>query len=359
MKKRKVKILAFYLPQYHIIPENNVWWGEGFTDWMNVKKARPLFGNHRQPRIPQNQNYYDLMNSDVMKWQSILAQDNGVYGFCYYHYWFNGKLLLERPLENMLNNKDVKIPFCLSWANEPWARTWDGKDTDVLMPQHYGSEKEWNLHFNYLLRFFKDERYIKENNKPLFVIYKTMHIPNIEEMCNYWNSLALVNGFNGLFFVETLGGVQSLPSLKCSEAVIEFEPNYTIAVDPRKTLQVIKHRIMRKMNKGLAIYSYDCVWRNILKRDINRFTKKIFLGGFVDWDNTPRKGMRGIIFKGSSPDKFRHFIKKQIQRSSTNNYIFINAWNEWAEGAYLEPDDTHGLAYLHAIKSAVMNSMEE
>lgn len=348
-----MKILAFYLPQFHEIPENNKWWGKGFTDWTNVKKAKPLVDGQYQPREPLNDNYYDLSDIEVMKWQSKIAQDHGIHGFCYYHYWFNGKKLLEKPLENMLKDKEVAIPFCFSWANEPWARTWDGRDTDVLMPQEYGNEKEWKEHFNYLLQFFNDERYIKEDNKPMMVIYKTMHIPRVEEMCEYWNKLAKENGFDGIYFVETLGGVQDKPCLNISKAAIEFEPNLTMANHDWSFFKKVFNKLRRIFNNGLSIFNYDSIWNEVFKRDVNRFDKELFLGGFIDWDNTPRKRFNGVVFKGSTPDKFENYISNQIIRSNINGYIFINAWNEWAEGTYLEPDKKIGFKYLEAIKKAL------
>jgi lipopolysaccharide biosynthesis protein len=344
-----MKLIAFYLPQFHEIPENNKWWGKGFTDWTNVKKSTPLFQGHNQPREPLNDNYYDLLDIEVMEWQSKVAQEHGIYGFCYYHYWFDGKLLLEKPLENMLNNKNVTIPFCFSWANEPWARTWDGKDKDVLMPQRYGNEKEWEDHFEYLLQFFEDERYIKENNKPLMVIYKTLHIPHVEKMCEYWNKLAIEKGFDGIYFVETLGGVQKEPCLEISKAALEFEPNLTMASHSNYLLKVYRH-IKKFFYSGIQIFDYDHIWNKIFTRDKNRFDKKLYLGAFVDWDNTPRKGYRGVVFKNVTPTKFATYLKKQMKRSESDDYIFINAWNEWAEGAYLEPDKRNGFDYLEKIK---------
>jgi hypothetical protein len=348
-----MKIIAFYLPQFHEIPENNKWWGEGFTDWINVRKAKPLIKNQYQPREPLNDNYYDLSNVNIMKWQSKIALEHGIYGFCYYHYWFNGKLLLEKPLENMLKDKEVEISFCLSWANEPWARTWDGQETDILISQSYGGKKEWEDHFEYLLKYFKDKRYITENNKPMMVIYKTMHIPLVEEMCEYWNELAKNNGFDGIYFVETIGGIQKKPFLNISEALIEFEPNYTIAGHDLNIFEKYLFALKRKFKKGLAIFDYDKIWGKILKRNLNRFQKRIYVGGYVDWDNTPRKGFKGVVFKGSTPEKFEKYIKNQIDRIDQNGYIFINAWNEWAEGAYLEPDKKYGFKYLEAIKKAL------
>ena len=165
-----MKIIAFYLPQFHEIPENNKWWGKGFTEWVNVKKARPLFENHNQPRVPLNKNYYNLLDEKTQKEQVKLANDYGLYGFCFYHYWFDGKLLLEKPVEKFLENKSLDTHFCICWANEHWTNAWANKEAKVLIEQKYGNKKEWKEHFDYLLNFFKDDRYIKENNKPLLVI---------------------------------------------------------------------------------------------------------------------------------------------------------------------------------------------
>ncbi len=352
----KIKILAFYLPQFHEIPENNEWWGKGFTDWTNVKKAKPLAAGQYQPREPLNDNYYDLSDVEVMKWQSKIAQEHGIYGFCYYHYWFDGKLLLEKPLENMLHDKEVTIPFCFSWANEPWARTWDGQNTNILMPQEYGSEKEWKEHFDYLLQFFQDERYIKVDNKPMLLIYRTENIPNVNEMCQYWEKLAIQNEFDGIYLVETLNSFQNAPFVEKSSALVEFEPMYT-----GSQFISTKKKIMDKIYnflfcKGLKTRSYDDIWNLIINREYQTFEKKkIFLGSFIDWDNTARKGKKGLLFRNMSSEKFKHYFGIQVKKAKQNNseYLFINAWNEWAEGTYLEPDKKHGFTYLQAIRDVI------
>ena len=178
-----MKIIAFYLPQFHNIPENDEWWGDGFTEWTNVKKAKPLYEGHMQPRVPLGGNYYNLLDDNVKIWQADLAKKYGVYGFCYYHYWFNGKMLLEKPMEQMLANKEVDIPFCICWANEPWTKAWVGDERKLLIAQEYGQEEEWKQHFMYLLPFFKDERYITKNGKPLFVFYRPDIVPCMKEIC--------------------------------------------------------------------------------------------------------------------------------------------------------------------------------
>ncbi|MGG5317326.1 glycosyltransferase WbsX family protein [Enterococcus sp. AZ072] len=355
--KRSVKILAFYLPQYHRFPENDEWWGEGFTEWKNVKKAIPLFRKHRQPRIPKSEDYYDLLDPKVITKQMNIAKANEIDGFCYYHYWFDGKLLLERPLELMLQMK-TKIDYCFCWANEPWTRAWDGNTSDVLMPQKYGEEKAWEEHFQYLLPFFEDKHYIKKDGKPLFVIYRTNNIPNCNEMILYWNKRCKEQGFDGISIVEELNSFQTEPICKNSEALLEFEPMYTLKYGRSKLRRVqdkLRTMIHNKIyNNRLLVYNYDIVWRNIVKRYSNlKFGKTLYLGAFVDWDNTPRKGEKGLVIDGASPLKFKKYIKMQLDKAKEINseYIFINAWNEWGEGTYLEEDEDNGDQYLKAVKA--------
>ena len=186
-----VKIIPFYLPQFHTIPENDEWWGEGFTEWTNVKKAKPLFEGHDQPRIPLNNNYYNLMDDNVKIWQAKLAKEYGIFGFCYYHYWFKGgRQLLEKPAEQMLKNKEIDIPFCFCWANENWSKNWDGGNREVIMEQDYGSQEDWEKHFRYFVRFFRDERYITVHGKPLLIIYKPEQITDLQQMVVYFRKRA-------------------------------------------------------------------------------------------------------------------------------------------------------------------------
>ena len=348
----KTKIIAFYLPQFHAIPENDKWWGHGFTDWNNTRKAKPLFEGQYQPKTPLGGRYYNLLDEDTQKWQANLAKEYGVYGFCYYHYWFNGKMLLEKPMENMLNNKEIDLPFCISWANEPWARTWDGKDKEVLMPQIYGDKNDWENHFNYLLKFFKDERYIKVNNKPVMLIYRTNNIDKCDEMVGFWNAKAEENGFDGMYIVETLNSFQTKPYIKNSSAVVEFEPTLTI----RNYLPLHKQaiRLFKKKIKKLDILDYEYLWDKIIERDID-YGKNKFFGAFVSWDNTSRKGKKGLIIDKVEPGKFFKYFKMQVEKAQKqkSEFLFINAWNEWAEGTYLEPDDKSEYKYLEKIKEVI------
>ncbi len=357
----KVKFIAFHLPQFHTFPENDKWWGKDFTEWVNVKKAVPLFEDHNQPRVPLNKNYYDLSHIHTLEEQMELAEKYGLYGFCYYHYWFNGKLLLEKPLEMMLKMKD-KINYCFCWANEPWTRAWDGLTSEVLMPQYYGGEQEWNEHFQYLLPFFKDSSYIKNENKPMFVIYRTSNIPNCNDMILYFDQKCKDNGFDGIYLVEEKNTFQNSVKCEASDAVIEFEPMYTISRHVRSNVQLVTDKINKiifdkKTNSKLGIFEYDKVWKNILGRKRENCEKKQFLGAFVDWDNTARRGKNGTVFLHSSPERFEKYLKLQLENAKKidSDYIFINAWNEWSEGTYLEPDEKHRYAYLEAIAKIIDN----
>lgn len=361
-----MKKIAFYLPQYHSIPENDKWWGKGFTEWTNVKSSKPQFYGHFQPEIPYNENYYNLLNSDVQKWQAELATKYGIDGFCYYHYWFEGKLLLEKPMENMLKDHNINLPFCICWANESWARTWDGCEKNVLIKQNYSEDIiQWKAHFEYLLKFFKDDRYILDDSRPLLIIYKPYLINNCKEMLSYWRRLAIQNGFKGLYI-----GAQYPRSFDFDfdsmgiDFGIEFEPLYTMYEIgslnfTKKFVFLLKHpsylisKIKRKLFHNIEIFDYDMIWNLINNRiPVNR---RIAAGAFPSWDNSPRKGKRGTVFFDADPVKFEKYFYKRICSAKVSyglDYIFINAWNEWGEGAHLEPDARFGHGYLEAIKKS-------
>lgn len=375
-----MKIIAFYLPQFHNIPENDEWWGDGFTEWVNVKKAKPLFEGHEQPRIPLNNNYYNLLDDEVKIWQANLAKRYGIYGFCYYHYWFDGKLLLEKPMEQMLANSQINIPFCICWANEPWTKAWVG-ETKTLIPQKYGNKKEWKEHFDYLLPFFKDKRYILDEGKPLVVIYRPEIIEVLNEMLDYWKSLAIEAGFPGLKFAYQSAGMDEIPKEKRNDSRfdydIEFQPAYAFTELNKNTLPLLrklkkrvsdfveKHtgKTVRFFGSGkiaaLNRVDYDMAWQTILNTTPE--TDLRVPGAFVDWDNTPRHGDRGRVYVGKTPEKFTKYLTQQIVRAREvyhKDMIFMYAWNEWAEGGYLEPDEKNGYAYLEGIKKALDDTGE-
>lgn len=359
----KAKIIAFYLPQFHTIPENDEWWGKGFTEWVNVKKARPIFKGHQQPRVPLNENYYDLSKLSTLQWQAQLANQYGIYGFCFYHYWFNGKLLLEKPSEMLLANKNVPMRFCFSWANEPWARTWDGKAHQVLMPQSYGTRDDWERHFYYLLPFFRDERYIKEDNCPMFLLYKSASIPCAVDMMTCWNKLANENGFNGIHFVETLrdGKIDNRPLP--FKARVEFEPMRTM--HQQNMLKLNYKRIRRR---GVKLYNRllnqnvplnkPFRFSDVMQRSLQLLSPEGTYGGvFMGWDNSPRRHLASTIILPPTLEEFSYYLNEKINIIHNiyhTDYIFANAWNEWAEGTILEPDELHRYQYLEVIAKSVL-----
>lgn len=360
----KVKIIAFHLPQYHQIPENDAWWGEGFTEWTNVKKAVPLFAGHQQPKKPLNGFYYDMTDHAARVWQANLAQKYGIYGFCYYHYWFDGKLLLEKPLESLLREKDIGLPFCLCWANEPWARTWDGKGNQILIEQRYGKEAEWLDHFSYLEPFLRDSRYIRIDNKPVIVIYRSSSIKCYDEMMQCWREAGRKRGIGELYIIDENNSFQNHYETACSDAVLYLEPMYTIQYGRsvwEKVIQRIKSRTkgLRYQN-NIHYYNYDELWRNILRRKENG-SKTAYPGAFVSWDNTPRKGKKGVVIEGATPEKFQQYMQRQMEhaKQAGSEYLFLNAWNEWAEGTYLEPDEDHSYQYLEAIAKLMQEKSQE
>ena len=364
-----MKVIAFYLPQFHEIPENNAWWGDGFTEWVNVKKATPL---------SLNKNYYNLLNPDTMKWQDALAQKYGVYGFCFYHYWFDGHKLLEKPVEMYLDDSSLKTHYCICWANEHWTNAWSGGEAKVLIEQRYGEKKEWKQHFDYFLPFFKDKRYILENGKPILVIYRPEIIGCLNEMLDYWNELAVENGFPGIAFAYQHVSYTVLPN--CDESrfsyAIEYHPSCARTfkdMEKNASLKSIKKTIVnffedklkidlrelkKKMNP-MVHFSYDEVWNYII--NMKPRNEKCVPGAFVDWDNTPRRGDKGFVCDGATPEKFEKYLTQQIvhaRKDYHKDMLFVFSWNEWAEGGYLEPDEHNGYGYLEAVHNALENTNE-
>ena len=349
----ETKVLALYLPQYHSIPENDQWWGEGFTDWVNVRKAKPLFKGHEQPITPLANNYYDLTKIESLRKQAELAQKYNVFGFCFYHYWFNGKKLLEKPCELLLKHAEININYCFCWANETWARTWDGKEHDILIQQEYGGKEDWQQHFEYLLPFFKDTRYIKVDNKPMVFIYSCNRIKAFDEMIDFWNELAKKYGFAGIYIAEFVSSFNSGVNKHNTDVIVEFEPLSTTRYGI-SAFNKAKRLYCKKFGK-IDFQNYDYLWKCILNNK-RKYGKKIWRSAFVNWDNSPRKGHKAMIVQGATPEKFGKYILKllkQKDRDYDDRYLIINAWNEWAEGAILEPTEAYGCAYLENLKMAL------
>lgn len=371
-----MKIIAFYLPQFHSIPENDQWWGEGFTEWENLKSARPLFKDHKQPVIPYEQNYYNLLQEGVLKWQVELALKYGIHAFCFYHYWFDSHLLLEKPVRNFLNDSSLKISFCFSWANEPWTKAWVSKENEVLISQNYGDVDMWEQHFQYLVEFFKDDRYIKIDNKPMFIIYRPNQISNLEEMIDYFNISAIKNGFDGIHFSYQQIDFDLTQSKQRDlfSSNIEFQPTYAFhnVLDNKKRFiensakkinnilyKYTKIDFSRIFLRKVRKFNYDILWEAILQASPN--SNKSIPGCFVGWDNTPRRAEKGRVVIEGSPEKFQNYLEKLIVKAKTEyktDYIFITAWNEWGEGCYLEPDTENKFEYLEAIRSSLIKTNE-
>lgn len=358
-------MIAYFLPQFHEIPENNLWWGNGFTEWNNTKKARPLFDGHYQPRIPYNEKYYDLKDPETLEWQSELALHHGINTFCFYHYWFNGKKLLHKPMELFTKDSSSKIKFCMSWANEPWTRSWNGKKKQVLQPQEYGNQDDWVTHFNYMKEFFEDGRYLRIDDKPVLAIHRASHLENCDKMIQLWRELALKEGYAGLHIVQTLNGFEK-NIVPVFDAAIEYEPMYTIRYDLPFKVQSARYS-KALLNRVFEVFGfrsaslidlidYDYVWNRILNRKKADQSTVVYPGAFVDWDNTSRRNNHGTVFTGTTPEKFFHYMKRRLftaEKVYGTNTLFINAWNEWAEGDYLEPDEKYQYSYLEALKQAI------
>ena len=346
-----------YLPQFHRVKENDEWWGEGFTEWRAVKKAEKLFPEHYQPRVPLGNRYYDLMEKDTMQWQADIMKQYGVDAQCFYHYWFkDGRRILEKPAENLLQWQDVDMPFCFCWANDAWARTWsklsnknvwantfeeqkEENDSGILLEQNYGNEEQWRNHYIYLLSFFKDQRYIKIQNRPVFMIYSSTLIWCLNEMLDKWSRWARQDGFDGIYYI----GVDN----RCSEkevfqAVLNLEPLYVRKIFDFKS----------SARKNFLRIDYDEAWSEMLKSQAT--SENMLYSALVGYDDTPRRGKEGTIIENATPEKFQQYLTELIAKNMANNneLIFINAWNEWGEGMHLEPDEKYGYGYLEAVKYA-------
>lgn len=369
-KKIKTKVVAMYLPQFHQIPENDLFWGKGFTDWIAVKNARPLFEGHQQPRVPLNNNYYDLSIKENVAWQAKLAKEYGLYGFGIYHYWFNNeKNLLTKPAQIILENKDIDINYFYTWDNISWKRSWDnvkefGNDwaplvdkninsgPAVLIKYILGGEKDWEKHYDYLLPFFKDDRYIKVDNKPMFNIM--IYSKDILPMCEYWNSLAKKDGFNGIYFIFLYDRNREIPD---NQFVFTYEPAWSgWKNEPFFDKVIRKCKTMLGHYNGLKlVLDYDKMWQRNLKSAKSMSESRFYHGALVDFDDTPRRGIKARYVRNASPKKFEKYLSELIKISSEQGkeFVFLTAWNEWGEGAYLEPDEKNGYEYLEALKSAI------
>lgn len=352
------KILAIYLPQFHVTYDNDRWWGEGFTDWRTVQTAEPYFDGHQQPRTPLNGEYYDLLEKKTMEEQAVTAKKYGIDGFCFYHYYFkDGKKELEKPAENLLKWKDIDIPFCFNWASESWIRSWSrmhgniwaekydsaglSDESGILVAQDFGSEQEWKEHFYYLLPFFKDERYIKISGKPVFIFYSPSEIRCLKSMTDLWRQLAVKEGLGGLYLI----GARLLSSCDYLDASLIYEP--------RQAIGKLNEDGDATINNGVRCYEYKKIWDACCECGSTP-GMKTFYSGVVDYDDTPRRGTSGECFINVSAEIFKNGMAKILQKSANcgNELVFINAWNEWGEGMHLEPDIAKKYSMLEALTCA-------
>jgi len=360
----KIKPLAFYLPQYHPTPQNDEWWGKGFTEWTNVGKAKPLYKGHKQPKLPADLGYYDLRIPEVREQQAQMAKDYGIYGFIYYHYWFgDGVQVLERIANEVLSSGKPDFPFCFCWANETWSGRWHGLDSKILAKQEYLGDDDIINHFNYLLPFFKDERYIKVEGKPVFVIYRNEELEKSEtNFIEKFRNLAKKNGFPDIYFIASNLELDTLPFKDWGyDAKISYEIN-RLKYKHIGIFNAIQQKRINKIKR--KFYSK----KSPVKIDANKMFEEIsyketdiptFPMVLPNWDNTPRSDYRGEVFENTTPELFKQQIKKGIEFLETKNYpekfLIIKSWNEWAEGNYLEPDRENGYAYLEVIKKNIEN----
>lgn len=359
---QKIQAIAFYLPQYHPIPENNDWWGAGFTEWSNVARARPLFRRHYQPHIPADLGFYDLRLEETRVAQADLARLYGIYGFCYYHYWFgNGKRLLERPFNEVLQSGKPDFPFCVAWANQNWSGIWHGLDKEILCEQTYPGPKDHQEHFDLLLPAFLDKRYITIDDKALFVIYSPEEIPNSKETLELWRSMATKAGMNGLYIVAYHHSL-NWPFQDFGYDAIVHVPFFR------------KRRQWVPWSKPIEkIYGKLCDWIQYptveyYSEFLDYLIPKIAAGKrnrcfpcvIPNWDNTPRSGAKGFVLRNSSPDLFKLQVRRAASELALNSdgkkIFFIKSWNEWAEGNHMEPDQKFGHGYLRAFAEELNNA---
>jgi hypothetical protein len=367
----RARLIAFYLPQYHPIPENDKWWGPGFTEWTNVAKAKPLFPGHHQPNVPADLGFYDLRVPETRVAQARMASNCGIEGFCYWHYWFgNGRRILERPFAEVLSSGEPNFPFCLAWANQSWSGIWHGNPKTILIRQTYPGQEDEVAHFRAVLPAFHDERYVRVEGKPLFVVFDPADLPNPTAFITHWRELAAQAGLPGLFFVASTNDLHN-PSFAQFDALTTLPPQDFLNRPRRGLFKRIARRLRRRdfgsfVNQLVGdrlrrplIHSFRDVVQSAFSEvpDDPRFLPCVL----PNWDNTPRSERRGVVFEESSPELFREYLVKGLamieRRPPELRICFIKAWNEWAEGNYLEPDLKFGHTYLDVIQAEMFRSV--
>lgn len=351
-QKARARVFAFYLPQFHPIPENDDWWGRGFTEWTNTAKAKPLFKGHYQPHVPADLGFYDLRLPEARTAQADMARKYGVEGFCYYHYWFAGHRLLERPFNEVLISGAPDFPFCLCWANQTWTGIWHGAPNRVLIEQTYPGMEDHHRHFATLLPAFCDKRYLKVDGMPLFVVYNPMDLPDSPRVLELWRSLAAKAGLPGLFLVAESRSPEWDPKPFGYDAAV------MIRLPSKRHEWVPWNHPIRKIKgkvhqwRGMPrVHQYEQVIDSLVAEPMPGIEN--FPSVIPNWDNTPRSGGNGLVFQGSTPELFRRHLRRALERvrhaPTERRIVFIKSWNEWAEGNHLEPDLRFGLRYLDVL----------
>jgi lipopolysaccharide biosynthesis protein len=344
----RVRAIAFHLPQFHPIPENDRWWGPGFTEWTNVTRAKPSFVGHDQPQLPTEMGFYDLRVADTRARQAALAREHGIHGFCFYYYWFSGKRLLEAPVEAIRESGEPDFPYCLCWANENWTRRWDGAEREVLMAQRHQPGDDERLIAD-LLPHFRDPRYIRVGGRPLFIVYRIGVLPHVREMTERWRAAARAAGIGELYLCAAKTFETGDATVHGFDAIVEFPPHGLRTVRMNDRIELVDPQF------GGTVVDYrqfvvDCV----TTRDPSYMLHRTVMPG---WDNTARRGPNALVFANASPEVYELWLREVVARARTRppgeRLVFINAWNEWAEGAHLEPDRRYGRQYLQATKRAL------
>lgn len=380
----KPRILALYLPQFHPIPENDMWWGPGFTEWTNVAKAKPLFRGHIQPRIPADLGFYDLRLEETRVRQAELAKEAGIEGFCYYHYWFGGKQLLERPFNEVLTSGRPDFPFCLCWANHSWSnKTWNSKSSlqanSMLMEQVYpGAEDDIN-HFLNVLPAFRDERYVRIDGKPVFVLYEPMYHPHVRQWIGRWRELAVKHGLPGIYFVgmtpNTLtvrvndDGTKSrvIPNLKSSaeiyQNVLDMGFDAVNSMGKRRGEMLVNGQVVELFQTALKKVGISVGQRYDYEKTVKGYFapedrwENVFPTILPQWDRTPRVASYMGVYVNANPDAFERHIRQALDvikgKIPEHQILFLKSWNEWGEGNYVEPDQEFGHGWLNAIKNVI------
>jgi hypothetical protein len=358
MSGPRPRVIAFYLPQFHPIPENDEWWGKGFTEWTNVARARPLFRGHYQPHVPADLGFYDLRLPETREAQAEMAREHGIEGFCYWHYWFgDGRRILERPFDEVLASGRPDFPFCLGWANQTWSGIWHGAPDRVLIRQTYPGPADHERHFRHLLPAFRDRRYLRVNGRPIFVVYAPAELPDAQEFIDQWNALARAEGLPGLYFVahwHQLPGasfdafVRNLPFVNMRPFGPRVVPHYLDAL-LRRFLRLDLRRL--SLRRGPIVRRYGDYVRHFLRTPLASGERPLVI---PNWDNTPRSGRRGVVLQGSTPELFGQICaaaRRQVEALADpeERLVFVKAWNEWAEGNHLEPDSKFGRGYLRSV----------